>query len=150
MIFVQRVTCALQVVNYHRNVSQEHTRIKKVKVHAKRVQRDSIVRQTPLTFPTNHVQLAITVQPEQHMPTNIHVLLGRTTQYSNRQTLRLVWNVTEANIVQRVVPSYQQEIAGEIESEITPPCPRKFLLLAKIITNLTKRDHNFTQVTSLL
>jgi hypothetical protein len=53
------------------------------------------------------------------MPTNIHVLLGRTTLYSNRQTLRLVWNVMEANIVQRVVPSYQQEIAGEIESEIT-------------------------------
>lgn len=88
-------------------------------MHAKRVQRDSIVQQTPLTFPTNHVQLAITVQQEQHMPTNIHVLLGRTTLYRNRQTLRLVWNVTEANIVQRVVPSYQQEIAGELESEIT-------------------------------
>ena len=88
-------------------------------MHAKHVQRDSIVRQTLLTFPTNHVQLAITVQQEQHMPTNIHVLLGRTTLYSNRQTLRLVWNVMEANIVQRVVPSYQQEIAGEIESEIT-------------------------------
>lgn len=117
VIFVQRVTCALQVVNYPRNVSQEHTKIKKVKVHAKRVQRDSIARQTPLTFPTNHVQLAITVRQERHMPTSIHVLLGRTILYSNRQILRLVWNVTEANIVQRVVPSYQQEIAGEKKLE---------------------------------